>query len=160
MHIAAKIVDALLEEEDPNQLSLPLEVPATADLDPKELAMSMDMPTPRITTTYSTVEWGDSGDPDDYTEDHGYEDEEGQKIEVDEFDREDGLDIVDMAVKFLQSKGVTAASSSHFHPGIWYSSEEIDMHTGATTTYNFHLEDFTDLEEQSIFRRMFPRRHT
>jgi len=80
-----------------------------------------------IRTSYETVtpESAEEGD----AADRGWEDEEGEQFES-----------VEDAIEWLKRKGVQHASSSHFHPGIWYSSgEDQDFGTGETTTYSFHL---------------------
>jgi hypothetical protein len=133
------------------------------EIDPKAFVTNKNLyPIPKIKTTFSTVTWREdgAGDPDAYDEEHGYEDEDGEEFETDEFDREDGIDVADKVVQWLRSKGVSEASSSHFHPGIWYSSEpETDMRTGASTTRSFHLEGFTPQEEQEIFSFLMARRN-
>jgi hypothetical protein len=130
------------------------------DFDSKAFVVNNHLyPNPKIKTTFSKITLRD--DEGDYDEEHGYEDEEGQDVEVDEFDREDGLDVADVAAKWLLSKGANyEASSSHFHPGIWYSSQpEGDFATASETTYSFHLEGFSPEEEEKIFYKLFPRRN-
>lgn len=147
MSTANKLVDALLESDD---------------IDPKAFVQNNNLyPSPKIKTTFSKITWHEDGegDPDAYDEEHGYEDEEGEEFEIDEFDRNDGIDLAAKVSRWLRDKGVIEASSSDFHPGVWYSSEgEQDMHTGANTTRSFHLEGFTPEEEQNIFYLLFPRR--
>lgn len=145
MSEATQIVDFLLESDD---------------IDPKRFVQVNNLyPIPKIRTTFSKITLGD-GEDADYDEEHGFEDEEGQDVEVDEFDREDGLDVADVAAKWLLDKGANyEASSSHFHPGIWYSAQpEGDFATASETTYSFHLEGFTPEEEEKIFYKLFPRR--
>lgn len=149
MSTAAQIVDVLLEADD---------------LDPKAFVQNNNLyPAPKIRTTFSKItlhgQDEEGGDPD-YEEEHGWEDEEGQDVEVDEFDREDGLDVADVAAKWLLDKGANyEASSSHFHPGIWYSAQPVgDFGEASETTYSFHLEGFTPEEEEKIFYKLFPRR--
>jgi hypothetical protein len=147
MSVADQIVNVLLE---------------SGDIDPKQFVTSNNLhPNPKIKTTYSKITWhgAGAGDPDAYDEEHGFEDEEGEDFELDEFDREDGIDIPKKVARWLRDKGVIEASSSHFHPGIWYSNEGYpDMRTGAHTTRSFHLEGFSPDEEQQIFNLMFPPR--
>lgn len=148
MSVAGQIVAFLLENDE--------------QIDPKAFVEKNHLyPIPKIRTTFSKIRWRDDaeGDPNGYDEEHGFEDEEGQDVEVDEFDREEGLDVADVAANWLRSEGVGEASSSHFHPGIWYSGyPEQDYHTGWETTRSFHLEGFTPEEEQEIFYRLFPKR--
>jgi hypothetical protein len=147
MSTAIQLVDALLEADD---------------FDSKSFVVNNNLyPNPKIKTTFSTITWHEDGegDPDAYDEEHGYEDEDGQEFELDEFDREEGVQLASVVAAWLRNRGVVEASSSDFHPGIWYSSEgEQDMRTGANTTRSFHLEGFTPDEEQDIYYLLFPRR--
>jgi hypothetical protein len=118
---------------------------------------------PLIRTSFSRVTWGDSGDSDDYEEEHGWIDEEGVEFEPDESDVEDGMSesesIVAQAIKFLEDEGAAHASSSHFHPGIWYSTEsEEDFQTGANEERSFHLDGFSKEEQAEIFKAITRRR--
>ncbi len=119
---------------------------------------------PLIRTSYSSITRGDSDDSDDYEEDHGWIDEEGTEFEPDENDIEDGMtpseSIVAQAVKFLKKEGASEASSSHFHPGIWYSTEyeTIDYGTGEEEERSFHLEGFSPEEQAEIFKQITQRR--
>jgi hypothetical protein len=132
------------------------------DFDSKAFVVNNNLyPIPKIKTTFSRVTWHEDGegDPDAYDEEHGYEDEDGQELELDEFDDQEGVQLAGVVATWLRNRGVMEASSSHFHPGVWYSSEgEQDMRTGANTTRSFHLEGFTPDEEQDIYYLLFPRR--
>lgn len=103
----------------------------------------------RIATTYQIVT-PESAEQGDYAE-SGWEDEEGESVEPDEFDDE-GTTVVDKAVKWLLDKGAIEASSSSFHSDVWYTSaEDINYSTGSFTTYNFHLRGFTPEEQEAVF---------
>jgi hypothetical protein len=145
MSEAEQIVDVLLE---------------TDEVDPKAFVTANHLyPIPKIKTTFSRITWGDTGDPDDYAEEHGFEDEEGEEFEIDEFDREDEIDLATKVAAWLRDKGVSSGSSSHFHPGIWYTGEgETDYRSGAETQRSYHLEGFTPDEEKDIFYKLFPPR--
>jgi hypothetical protein len=136
----------------------------TDEVDPKAFITANHLyPIPKIKTSFSRITWHDNadGDPDAYDEEHGFEDEEGEEFEIDEFDRDDGIDLATKVAKWLRNKGVIEGSSSHFHPGIWYTSEgDINYRTGAETQRSFHLEGFTPEEEEAIFYQVFPRRAT
>ena len=111
----------------------------------------------RITTTYTTVTPGEEDDDEPDIE-NGWEDALGHSCEPDEFDKEEGLTRVDLAVEFLRGEYATEQSSSHFHPGIWYHDyPDQDFRTGESKEKSFHLEDFTPAEEEEIFRRMTAR---
>lgn len=112
---------------------------------------------PRILTTYNKTT-PESVEQGDFSE-SGWEDEDGVDMTPDEWDREDGLTAATKAAKWLQDKGAYNTSASHFHPGMWYSTEwSSDYRTGEETEYNFHLKGFTEAEEQEIFELM-RRRH-
>ena len=92
-----------------------------------------------IRTTYdrwtpSDIEIGD-------TDDKGWIDEDGEVI-----------DSVEHAINWLNEKGQLHASSSQFHPGIWYStSDEGEGQYDAVTNYGFHLDGFDDAEQQAVY---------
>lgn len=107
-----------------------------------------------IRISYETITPGDEDD-DEPGEDRGWIDEEGHEISLDEFDRQDGLTIADVAVKFLKNDGAWEASSSAFHKGIWYSTDyDTDFRTGESTQKSYHLDGFTESEEREIFNEM------
>lgn len=106
----------------------------------------------RILITYEiiTPESAEIGD----AEESGWENEEGVDVSPDEWDIDDGITVVDKAVKFLREAGANQASSSHFHVGTWYTAYgEMDM-DGNTTNYSYHLEGFLPEEEEAIFKMM------
>jgi hypothetical protein len=106
------------------------------------------MTRPRIAITYHEITPGEEGE--DHEEDSGWEDQDGVEM------GDDDESAVEAAVKFLRDNGVTEASSSHFHRGIWYSDEyEIrDYGTGTERQCSYHLKDFSEREEQQIFEKM------
>lgn len=76
---------------------------------------------PRILVSFTTytpesIEEGDSADS-------GWVDEDGVDMTPDEYDRSSGITAVDKAVKLLKYDGAGQPSSSHFHRGVWYSTE-------------------------------------
>lgn len=102
---------------------------------------------PRIRVTFTTIteesaingDWADSG----YVNENGFP-----------MDWYEGHTVVDDAIDFLRDHGVTQASSSHFHPGIWYSDEgQTDYHTGETEQRSYHLVDFTTAQQLEVFNR-------
>lgn len=113
---------------------------------------------PRIKTTFSTIKWGDEEDSEDYEEEHGWIDEEGSVIELDDYDKEAGTTIADKAAEWLKSEGAIEPSSTAFHIGVWYSTEdEEDYQTGEHTTRSFHLYGFTPEQEQQVFEQVAPK---
>lgn len=119
---------------------------------------------PLIRTSFTRITRGDSDDSDDYEEEDGWINEDGVEFEPDENDLEDGMSesesIVAQAMKFLDNEGATHASSSHFHPGIWYSTEyeTTDYSTGEEEERSFHLEGFSPEEQAEIFKHVTRRR--
>lgn len=113
----------------------------------------------RIRTSFSSIKWGDSGSSDDYEEDHGWEDEEGQSMEPDEYDDE-GTTAVGKAVKFLKGKSVEPSSSPTWSIGTWYTDadDDVDYRTGWRKQCSYHLEGFTEAEEKEIYKRVTKRR--
>lgn len=109
---------------------------------------------PRITETFEifTPESVENGD----AEERGFIDEEGEEIELDEYDKEEGLTIVDKAVEFLKDKGVEESSASFFHLGFWYTTYKYreDFSTGEEENRSYHLEGFTEQQEREIYERM------
>jgi hypothetical protein len=76
--------------------------------------------------------------------------EEGDAAERGWID-EDGTDYtVEDAIQLLQGK---EPSSSHFHPGVWYSDidGDVDLRTGAETRQSYHLDGFSEDEQRAIF---------
>ncbi len=95
--------------------------------------------------------------------DQGWEDEDGDPIEVSAYDFEEALEvgshapvtdaIVKQAVRWLRDHGASEPSSSSYHPGVWYSSEfEVsDYGTGEERSEDFFLRNFTPQEEKLVF---------
>jgi len=74
-------------------------------------------------------------------------------VEPDEFDKEEELTAVDKAIDYLKDAGAVEASSSHFHPGVWYSAYgDSDFVTGERTNESYHLEGFSEEEEAAVFK--------
>lgn len=97
----------------------------------------------------------ESAEEGDFSE-TGMVDEEGVSMEPDDDDIEDGLSAVDLAVAHLKYHYVIQASSSAFHPGVWYSTdyETIDFGTATEEQKSHHLKGFTEEEEREIFNEM------
>ena len=90
--------------------------------------------------------WYDEGETsNDYTE----------SVEPDEYDLEDGLTAVDLAVRKLQDIGATMPSDSSGAPR-WFDTPDshMDMHTGESTTTSVHLIGFTPEEAMEIASKM------
>ena len=78
----------------------------------------------------------------------GWEDEEGK-----EFERPEDV------AEYLEREGVIEASSSVFHPGVWYSTEgHMDMYSGETRIDSYHISNAKQEEEKEIYDMIFKRR--
>ena len=120
-----------------------------------------------IATAFTTVT-EESSAAGDYAS-RGWEDEEGDDIEVDADDIEGQVDvgsqapvtdaIVDKAVQWLRDHGASETSSTRFRPGTWYETEfEMDYGVGEEKQEEFFLRNFTAQEEKLIFERFNARR--
>ncbi len=94
----------------------------------------------RIVVTYSkttpeSVEDGDFSDT-------GWIDEEGTRFNSPA-----------EAIRFLKSEGATNPSSTHFHKGIWYSTDwSVNSYqTGEEEQRSYHLKGFNEREAKMIF---------
>lgn len=116
----------------------------------------------QIFTSFSTVtpesaEQGDTAESGWY--DSGFrfnamdKPEEGHSCEPDKWDIEDGLNAVDLAVKYLKDKCAWHPSASRFHKNIWYSAESCteDYSSDESIEYSYHLEGFSEEEQEEIF---------
>lgn len=93
----------------------------------------------RITTSYEIVTPESAADGD--SAENGWEDKKGETF-----------DDVDEAISWLRRKGAIHPSNSHFSKGTWYSTDEdMNVRTGAWTTYAFHLSGFSVEEQRTIF---------
>jgi len=136
INLAESLVSTLLEDDYDD-----------LDEDPKAYALTHGVGR-RIAVAYA--EYVPSDDPDDCEPvEYGWENEEGEEMEVDEWDDE-GETPVTKAVKFLGEK-VPEVSASFFHPGVWYSEREENMRTGGSTERTFHLKGFTPEEEEAVY---------
>jgi hypothetical protein len=120
--------------------------------DLKAYAMQHGMP-PRVTITFSRTT-PESVEQGDYSE-SGWIDQEGVDMRPEESDLEDGLNLADVTVRYLHAEGCYEASASHFHPGVWYSTEwsTTDYRTGEQEERNYHLTGFTEEQEREVFEK-------
>ena len=113
----------------------------------------MQQQEPKIRISYET--WDEDSVDAGETDDKGWENEEGVSMQPDQYDLEEGLTPVDLAVNFLTDNGPMEASSSHFNSGVWYTNYgEQDMQNGSRTNRSFHLVGFTPEQEEEIFNRI------
>jgi hypothetical protein len=103
---------------------------------------------PRIAITYETITEESAAEGD--VADRGWIDEEGVEMEPDEDET-----LAEVTVKFLRDAGATEASSSFFHPGIWYTTYgEMSPRTGEDENRSYHLKDFTEDEERVVYEQL------
>ena len=118
---------------------------------------------PRAIATAFTTVTPESAEAGDYAS-RGWEDKDGDDIEIDTVDIENQVDvgssapvtdaIVDKAVQWLRDHGANETSSSRFHPGTWYETAfEMDYSSGEEKQEEFFLRNFTSQEEKLIFDR-------
>lgn len=132
----------------------------SADMEaPEEFLLRMEQPFPRIRISFEqlTPESAEHGD----ISDSGWVDEDGVSMVPDEFDKEEGLSCADLAAAYLKREGAVEASSSRFHPGVWYSTgfSTIDYATGTEEQRSYHLVDFSEAEERQTWDKMHQGRH-
>lgn len=100
--------------------------------------------------TPEDLEAGDTGD-------RGENDD--VEFELDEYDIEEGLELADLVVKYLSERGVSEASSSQFHKGVWYDTEPTqDFRTGEWRRESYHLKGFSEEDEAEVYRQLTKRR--
>lgn len=130
-----KEVRGVISEDEEEQLTLP----GVENSEIRKIVSYYEKWTPE------DIEAGDTDDRGDHGE---YE------IELDEFDRKGEKTVVDLAVEYLESYYVGHASSSHFHPGVWYTASDEHPYTGVREEISYHLKDFTEAEEAEVFERL------
>jgi hypothetical protein len=80
---------------------------------------------------------------------------ETYSCDPDDVDQSDGRTAVDIAADVLRY--VIEASSSGFHPGMWYVVETyVRPYTGEREEQTYHLDGFTEAEELDIATRVLP----
>ena len=118
-------------------------------------------PARTIATAFQVVDEESSRTGD--SKDSGWEDEEGDAIEISSYDIEEQVDaeshvpvtdaFVKQAVQWLRDHGANEASSSSFRKGVWYSSpSEMDYSSGEERSEDFFLRNFTEDEERRVFK--------
>jgi len=118
-------------------------------------------PARAIATAFQVVDEESSRTGD--SKDSGWEDEEGDAIEISSYDIEEQVDaeshvpvtdaFVKQAVQWLRDHGANEASSSSYHKGVWYSSpSEMDYSSGEARSEDFFLRNFTEDEERRVFK--------
>lgn len=76
-------------------------------------------------------------------------------LELDDYDREEGFGWADKAAEYLLDEGISEASSSWFHPGIWYTYYgDADYRTGDQENRSYHLKGFTEEEQRDVYNEL------
>jgi hypothetical protein len=143
---ASCVVNLLLEDDPDFDAEEYMSTPMTEGIDRRI----------RIAYTQFTPESLENGE----SSDNGWLNEEGVVMDPDAWDIEDGISAVDKTVNFLKGNNVSQASSSHFHTGVWYTSECqcIDYRTGTDEEKSFFLDNYSEDEEKEIFKQITQRR--
>ena len=121
----------------------------------------------KIATAFTTVT-DESAAAGDYAS-RGWEDEDGDAIDIDENDIEEAFEadshapvtdaFVQKAIAWLRDHGAIEASSSTFHPGVWYETEfAIDYGSGEEKQKEFFLRNFTVEEQKRVFEEFSNKR--
>jgi hypothetical protein len=98
-----------------------------------------------IRTTYETITQESAEDGE--VADSGWIDEEGESMGPAD------------AIRFLRGNGAIHASSSRFHPGVWYSTDaEQDYCTDEWETRSYHLSRFTLNQQRRIWEAVTGRK--
>lgn len=112
----------------------------------------------RILTTFERITPGEEYG-DEPERESGWHDEEGEPIRLDVYDHAEGVTIAQKAAAWLKGHTVAEASSSEFHPGIWYiGGYDTDYTTGVEERRDYHLHGFSHAEERAVFNEMVSRK--
>lgn len=131
--------------------------------------------THRVLTTYEVIDEESAAEGD--SKEHGWEDETGVNMELDEHDISDILrdnsdqlkvtpepqrssllaslkakELIQKTIKFLNEHGPLEFSGSQFYPhGWWTHYGEMDPATGETTNYGYHLKGYSEDELKAVY---------
>jgi hypothetical protein len=108
---------------------------------------------PKILKVYDTrTELYQEGD-ETIPGDPQVEDENEVDCNPDEFDLEDNLDAAMIAARYIlrSNQGNLEPSSSSYHEGLWYTSNDTDFRTGDILERSFHPKGFSPEEGKKIF---------
>jgi len=96
----------------------------------------------RVTESYDIVTEESSQDGD-FAE-SGWNDEEGREF-----------DSAREAAKHICDEGGIEPSSSQFHKGVWYNTEEeMDRNSGDSTTRAFHVKGASEAQQKAIYKHV------
>ena len=107
----------------------------------------------RIKISYDIVTH-ESATIGDFAE-NGWIDEEGVEIaDEDDINWHDGNElqaVIACSLEVIQQNGSVEASSSQYHPGVWYTQIDCEYDE---ERYSFHLDGFTEGEEIEIYNQL------
>jgi hypothetical protein len=85
---------------------------------------------------------------------------EDVSLEPDKWPGKESETPVELAVKLLRYDGATEPSSTHFHKGVWYSTqwEVVSYRTSEEEEKTFHLKGFSEAEEREVYNEITRRR--
>ena len=104
----------------------------------------------RISYDRTTPESVDDGD---FSE-SGWDDEEGVSMEPDEFDIEEGRDVIDKTVEFLRNEGASDDFGSGDDRSYGTAWNTVDYRTGEEERKGYHLSGYTDEEMDFVLALM------
>ena len=129
---------------------------AIEELKPTNTEEAIPMRLIRTTFEIITPESVEHGE----AEETGWIDEEGESMEPDQYDLEEGLTAVDIAVAFLRrnigAEGMEASSSGPLSLNDWWTAYKynLDYETGAVENRSYHPVGFTAEEINEINNRL------
>jgi hypothetical protein len=79
-------------------------------------------------------------------------------LDPDEWEIEDDLTTIDLAVSCIEEQGLGEGSSSQFHAGLWYVNPDgsyiINHYSGEREESSLHLGGFSEDEQRRIYERV------
>ena len=120
-----------------------------------EAEASSEGAAPVTVTSYDSVVTEESSEEGDI--DHELSDgpEDGDVTTFDESDLDEDGSFSAAVAQYLKRKGVSEASSSDFHPGVWYETEaDEDYKSGNYTTTSYHIKGLSDEQQQEVFNML------
>lgn len=117
------------------------------------------LPSERRVVSYVTKSYLPDEDDGEIESDEGEELDEVDFDDIDDSDDEAGLSWSEAVYDYLKDEGAYEASSSRFHPGIWYTAgDESWDQNGEMEEQTYHLKGFPKAEEREIYRLLKSRK--
>jgi hypothetical protein len=103
-------------------------------------------------TSYDSVVTQESSEEGDIDHEKSDGPEDGDVREFTEEDVEEEGGLPKAIADYLKRQGASQASSSDFHPGVWYETgEDQDYKSGDSTTTSFHIKGLTEEQERHVW---------